>query len=135
MSNENLQQQLLTSLRVSSELMKRAQAAEEKLQKLASAINSEIPATVDALVSGGRITADEKDSVSHGLQDPVTGLQLMRKLAFHRNDKETVEPIGKPVGKGGQVKTANARYLGEHVADWDETNGGRAFRDILMGSV
>jgi hypothetical protein len=129
MTPQTLQKTLLLA-RTAGELIKRAQEAAGQSQQKQAAINARIPATVDALTAGGRIYAEDKEAVSRGLQDHGTCLELLEKLAYHRNDSE-VATLGHPM-----VDTAPAkkiRYCGAQVSDWDDTEGGQAFRRIMMG--
>jgi hypothetical protein len=79
----------------------RIAAYEQQQEKIASAI----PAVVDALVSGERIedTEAQRTKIAEILQDPVQTLELLCKVAVHRNGSE--QSLGSPVDPG-QTKTA-----------------------------
>ena len=128
---QDIYQKTVLFARVTGELMKRAQAADEARQKQAEAIAKQIPITVEALRAGERIMESEKEAVAQGLSDPITALDLMAKLAYHKNSDE-LRPTGGPA-PGTQVKKASLHMCGAPVADWDATEGGQAFRRILMG--
>lgn len=76
------------------------QADEAQKQKIASMI----PAVVDALVAGERITDDQRTKAAEALRDPVKVLEILTKTALHRNTAERA--LGQPVA--GQTKTASA---------------------------
>lgn len=75
-------------------------ADEAQKQKIASMI----PAAVEALVSGERITEDQREKAAEALRDPVKALEILTKTALHRNTAERA--LGQPVV--GQTKTASA---------------------------
>lgn len=78
------------------------QEQEAQQQKIASLI----PAAVDALVAGERITEDQRTKAAEALRDPVKVLEILTKTALHRNTAERA--LGQPVP--GQTKTASAQY-------------------------
>lgn len=86
-----------------------AAAQAEQMQKVAALI----PGVVDDLVRFGRIESSERDDCARALADPVQTLELMRKLAVHRNAGEAavlgqvVDQHGRPAGAGGQQKRAS----------------------------
>lgn len=65
-----------------------------------------IPRVVDALVSGERITEDQREKAAQVLADPVQALEMLLKVAVHRNAGE--QSLGTPVD--GQTKQASAGY-------------------------
>lgn len=78
-------------------------AEEARRQKMASLI----PAAVDALVAGERIREDQRKQAAEMLRDPVQLMELLIKVAAHRNGSE--QPLGTPVGADGQpVKQSSA---------------------------
>jgi hypothetical protein len=82
-------------------LTKAAAALEEKTaqqDKIAAAI----PAAVKACVDNERIEPHQKEALEHALRDPVKAIELVTKLAAHRNAAE-MSRLGTPVG---QQKTA-----------------------------
>ena len=82
-----------------------AQLAEsEQREKEAAAL---IPRAVSALVSGERIedTEEQRTKAAEILRDPVQALELLCKVAIHRNTSEN--SLGAPVDSTGQTKTAS----------------------------
>ena len=125
-----IMQMALQLARINGELLKRAQEKEAQHQQKMAAVAARIPATVDALMAGERIFAEDKQAVSQGLTDPVVALDLMAKLAYHRNGDE-VTALGKTVSAA--APTNRFRVCGAPVADYDELESGRKFRQALLG--
>ena len=126
-------QKTLASVLVSNEISKRAQAVLREKRARDEKLSTLIPEVVAALEKNERIYGHQKEAVAKALQDPAAGLELLRDVACHRNAGE-VEAIGSGVGN---VKSASAKsnpYTGQKVADFDETDAGRAFRDRILGS-
>jgi hypothetical protein len=65
-----------------------------------------IPTAVDALVSGERIDEEQREKAAEALADPVRCLEILTKVAVHRNASERA--LGQPVAGDGQTKTAGA---------------------------
>ena len=80
-------------------LQKGAAAIEElaKIKQQQEKVASLIPAAVEAMASHGRINQDQRELATKALQDPVQTMQLLQKVAMHRNEKELATAIGKPV--------------------------------------
>jgi hypothetical protein len=78
-------------------------ATVEQQHKAAEAL---IPEVINALVSGERIedTEAQRTKAAEILRDPVQALELLCKVAVHRNAAEN--SLGAPVDPGGQTKTA-----------------------------
>lgn len=72
---------------------------EEQTEKLAALI----PAAVAACVEHERIEAHQKEALEKALHDPVRTMELVVKLAGHKNAAEMAR-LGTPVG---QQKTAS----------------------------
>jgi hypothetical protein len=67
---------------------------EEQTEKLAALI----PAAVAACVENERIEAHQKEALENALRDPVRAMELVVKLAGHRNAVE-MSRLGTPVGQ------------------------------------
>jgi hypothetical protein len=63
-----------------------------------------IPAAVEALIQNERIAPHQKEAAAEALRDPVRALELITKLAGHRNTAE--RQLGTPVPQDGQQKQA-----------------------------
>ena len=77
-------------------------AAAARDQKVAALI----PKVVDTMVQFERISPNEREKLASLLKDPVKVLELMIKVAGHRNVDE-LSRLGAPAGQG-QTKQANA---------------------------
>jgi hypothetical protein len=99
-------------------LVKYEKMAEEKKaedEKVAAAI----PTVVEALLRFNRIDATDKEACARALANPVEVLNLMKKLAAHRNATE-IASLGEQVdGQGnaanGQSKEASVEKRGGYV--------------------
>lgn len=90
-----------------------------------------IPAAVDALVSGERIDEDQREKAAEALSDPVKVLEILTKVAVHRNASESA--LGQPVGNG-QTKTAGANGNGQYDSLSDPHVGARTTK-VKQSSV
>lgn len=57
-----------------------------------------IPAAVKACVENERVEPHQKEALEHALRDPVKAIELVTKLASHRNAAE-MSRLGTPVGQ------------------------------------
>ena len=131
MADTTLAQKALLHLRVTNELLKRADARNAQLQQKQAAYAAKIPVTVEALLAGERIYDSEKQAVAKALEDPGQCMDLLAKLAYHRSPSE-VATLGKSAADvASSSPTITPRYVGEPVYDWDDTVAGRRFREIL----
>lgn len=97
-----LNQKVVDFVEASGTALAQAGEALEKQAAQQQACDELIPGVVDALASNGRIEPHEKEAAAAVLKDPVKALQLLTKVANHRNDAEQLQ-LGKP---NGQEKTA-----------------------------
>lgn len=71
-----------------------------------------IPDAVQAMLDNKRIDPEQKTAAIAALQDPVRALQILIKVAAHRNAEEKAQTIGRPVdsqfGKTGSVTPLGA---------------------------
>jgi len=132
MSTPTTAPKVLAHLRASNEVSKRYQALLEKTAAEKEAVKTAVDEAINALVSNERIFEHQKEAVIEKIASShVACIELIRDLAKHRNAAE-LDSIGTPVG--GQEKKASAtRHTGEHVANYDETESGQAFRQRLLG--
>lgn len=101
-SNNALVQKVIDYIGFSDAAMTKAasvltaqEAAQEKVARL-------IPEAVKACVENERIDAHQKEALAAALQDPVRAMELVIKLASHKNAAEMAR-LGTPVSS---VKTA-----------------------------
>ena len=98
-----------------NQALKIAGANEEAREKQAAACAKLIPNCVAALVKHERIDASEAEKCAQLLQDPVKTLELLTKLAEHRNTAEQ-QQLG--TGIGGEKKA-------DHTAAGAQVGRGR----------
>ena len=130
MDKKAIYQATVDFVRVTGELMKRAQAAEEERKKQAAELARVIPEAVKAAVDNDKILNDEQDKVAEALKDPVKAVTLLRDVCRHRPEKRAADTIGKPVGPGS---TTQPHVRGAKTASWDDTPQGARFREQIMG--
>ena len=101
-SNNALVQKVIDYIGFSDAAMTKAasvltaqEAAQEKVARL-------IPEAVKACVQNERIEAHQKEALAAALQDPVRAMELVIKLASHKNSAEMAR-LGTPVSS---VKSA-----------------------------
>jgi len=139
MSNQQAPK-VLAFAAAANEVSKRYQTLKEKVaatEKQAAAEADQLKAgaekATEAMLEHERIFGHQKEAVAERLSDPEGGhaacLELIPDLAAHRNAAE-VAAIGSPVGP---EKKASARMTGAPTADFDETEAGQKFRQILSG--
>ena len=125
-------EKLFAFVRVANEGLKRYQDVLEKQSADQAAATKMAAAAVKACVDHERIFEQQKDAVMNKLASShVACLEFIRDLAAHRTSNE-LGSIGTPVGT--TEKSANFRAVtGAQVADFDETDAGRKFRERLLG--
>jgi hypothetical protein len=132
MSNSAQEQKLLAYLRLSNEANKRHQMLLDKIAAEKQAVDAATPQAVQACVEHDRIFGHQKEAVAQSLKTShAKCLEFIAGLAKHRNANE-LDAIGTQLGN---EKTASARprVTGARIADHDETDAGRKFREKLMG--
>jgi hypothetical protein len=80
----------------SNQAVKLAAAAQTAMEKQAADCKALIPACVAALVKHERIDPSEAEKCAKVLENPVQVLQLLTKLAEHRNTAEK-QSLGTPI--------------------------------------
>lgn len=130
----NAGEKVLTYVKLSNELQRRSHGQQQEKQAAEAKRPDLIKKAVDALVAHERIREEQRGVVSQALGDHNSALEMLEKLAHHRNTTE-VDPIGHEIPKGGgTVKQANHGPVGSPVANYDERESGRRFRDRIMGA-
>jgi len=125
-------EKLFAFVRVANEGLQRYQNILEKQSASLSAAQKMAATAVKACVDHERIFEHQKEAVMSKLASShVACLEFIRDLAAHRTSNE-LGSIGTPVGQ--TEKSANFRAVtGAQVADFDETEAGRKFRERLLG--
>lgn len=132
MSQNVKAEKLFAFMRVANEGLKRYQDILEKQSAEKQAAKARAAEAVKACVDHERIFSHQKEAVMDKLASSHEAcLEFIRDLAAHRNASE-LDSIGVPVG--GE-KTASVRVVtGAQVADYDETEAGRKFRERLLSA-
>jgi hypothetical protein len=99
----SVEQKVVDLIGYTNQVVKQAAAADTAREKQAADCAALIPACVDALIKHERIDASEREKVAAALRSPTTAIQLLTKLAGHRNTAE--QRLGTP---HGETKTAAA---------------------------
>ena len=115
-TNNTLIQKIVDYIGFSDAAMTKAAATEATLVEQNEKIARLVPDAVKACVENERIEPHQKEALAAALQDPVRTMELVIKLASHRNAAE-MSRLGTPVG---QSKTAgydpsrslNSAYVG-----------------------
>lgn len=100
-----LAEKVLEQIRVSDTILQKAAAAEKQQEEKKAAVAARIPEVVDALLRNERIQPSQQEKLAGLLEDPAKVLELMIKVADHRNADE-VAKLGQ--GVAGSEKTAGA---------------------------
>ena len=103
-SGMTLAEKVLEQIRVSDTVLQKAAAAEKTQQEKQAEVAARIPDVVDALLRNERIQPSQQEKLAGMLHDPVKVLELMVKVADHRNADE-VAKLGQ--GVVGGEKTAS----------------------------
>lgn len=116
---------------VTGELLRRAQSSRNEKVANQSRVQQLIPQAVSALVKHARIEEHQAKEVTAALNDHAVAIELLTKVAKHRNAEEQIA-IGKPQAEKTAAAIAESkRALGQRPANWDETPEGRKFRERL----
>lgn len=86
--------------------LKHADAIVAASEKRAASYKAAIPAAVDALIKHERIREDQRTKCAEALSDPAKALELLVKVAGHRNAAEMAS-LGTAID-AGTTKTAAA---------------------------
>lgn len=96
-NTNTLVQKIIDYIGYSDAAMTKAAAALHAQEAQAEKIASLIPAAVKACVENERIEPHQKEALEQALHDPVSTMELVVKLASHRNSAE-LSRLGTPVG-------------------------------------
>ena len=88
---------LVEFLAVSDAAMQKAAAAEREAEKMANAVDAVLPQVIDVLVQFGRINHSEREKTAKALKNHATALELLARVAGHRNAEE-MSKLGSAAG-------------------------------------
>ena len=107
-SGLNLAEKVIEHINVSHHALEKAAAAEDAANVKQAEVAALIPQVVDTMIQHERITPNQREKLAEMLADPAKALELMIKVASHRNADELAK-LGTGVAGDGQVKTAQAQ--------------------------
>lgn len=102
-TTNKLVQKIVDYIGFSDAAMSKAAAVLESQREQTEKLAQLVPAAVEACVENERIEPHQKEALATALRDPVRAVELVIKLAGHRNAAE-ISRIGTPVGA---TKAAN----------------------------
>jgi hypothetical protein len=103
----SLAEKVIEGIKISDTALQKAAAAEESQREKQARVSALIPQVVDTMVKYERVSEGQREKLAEMLQDPATALELIIKVAGHRN-REEVSRLGSGVDVNGQTKTASA---------------------------
>ena len=106
-----LAEKVVQQIQVSDIALQKAAAAEKAASAKQAEVAALIPQVVDTMVQHERITPAQREKLAEMLRDPAKTLELMIKVAGHRNADE-LSRLGSGVTGDGQTKTASAQGRG-----------------------
>lgn len=108
-----LPEKVIAHVEVTSTALEKAAAAEQARTEKQAEVSALIPKVCDVMLEHDRITPQQREKLAEMLADPVKVLELMIKVAGHRNQDELAR-LGSGVdpNQPGQVKTAGASANG-----------------------
>ncbi len=109
-----LPEKVIEHVQVTSTALEKAAAAEMARIEKQAEVDALIPKVCDVMLEHERITPQQREKLAEMLKDPVKVLELMVKVAGHRNQDELAR-LGSgvdPNSQSGQTKTAGASANG-----------------------
>lgn len=107
-----LPEKVIEHVQVTSTALEKAAAAEQARTEKQAEVDALIPKVCDVMLEHERITPQQREKLAEMLKDPVKVLELMIKVAGHRNQDELAR-LGSGVDPSqGQVKTAASNAQG-----------------------
>lgn len=103
-----LPEKVIEQIRISDIGLQKAAAAEQAQQAKQAQVEALIPQVVDTMIRHERITPNQREKLAGMLRDPAQVLELMIKVAGHRNADE-LSRLGVSVNPDSQEKTAADR--------------------------
>lgn len=105
MPDMTLPERIVDYIGFSDAAMEQAATFQKGVAEKQAAAKALIPEVVEVLVQHERIKDNERDKAAAALADPVQALEILKKVAGHRNRQE-MGTLGQ--GVDGQTKTASA---------------------------
>lgn len=102
-----LQEKMVHQVGFANAALEKAAAFKTAQEKVAADCAALIPDTVKALIANERILPGQEKEAAEALKDPRRALQILTKVAAHRNASEANQ-LGHGVDAKGNTKTASA---------------------------
>lgn len=96
--NKDIAQSVIDYIGYSDAALTKAASVIEAQEAVKEKVASLIPAAVEACVENERVEAHQKEALAEALTDHAQAIELLTKLAAHRNDAEQAPRLGTPVG-------------------------------------
>ncbi len=130
LSEMTTEQKIVEYATLTSASLEKAAAFYQQKQATDAAVADRIPAVVKAMVDHQRIEPGQAEKLAQALADPAKALDILLKVAGHRNDAEVAAEqtrLGRPQGDAATVKTGGARqpFTGQR-------NPGHAGSDLAL---
>jgi len=100
-----LPEKIVEFIGYSQAALEKAAALVADHEKKASALTECRKKAVEAMIEHERVRPDQRAKLAEALQDPVRALELLAKVAGHRN-REELAHLGNGVDGNGRVKAA-----------------------------
>lgn len=108
-----LNHKLVDYVTMTSAAMEKVAEEEQARRAKAAEVAAMIPVAVKAMVDNERIKAAQADRLAALLEDPAQALDLLAKVAAHRNSAEVADDavrLGRPTGDAPSATTKRASH-------------------------
>lgn len=109
MANLLFEEKVIDTFQAAAAALEKAEASERDKQAQAHRLASRVPEAVDALIRHGRFESDAREKLAVALQDPEKVMEILIKVAAHRNVEESSH-LGAPVPAAPNTRTKAAAY-------------------------
>lgn len=136
MANTSLQSRTLQYVRITGELLKRAQQDAQEKQAAAVALAKPIQDAVAALSAIEYIQPDQTAKVAEALaSSPLAAVELLRNFAQRvQTEKSASLGIGVKSASAAAAEPAAIGPVDARITDFDQTQAGREFREGFLGA-
>lgn len=123
----SLAEKVIQHVKLTDFALEKAASAEKQATEKQAQVAAIIPRVVDAMVQHERIFPAQREKLAEMLKDPAAALELMIKLAGHRNPEEAAK-LGSGVPANGQTKQAGVANYDPASSLTDPNVGARTTR-------
>lgn len=110
------QTDLLNTFAAYGAMIEKTSAMLEEKKAQDNKIAALVPQAVESLLANERIEPGQKEAAALALQDPVRALEILIKVAYHRNQTEKAK-IGSPVAPRQKTASASNSLTSSYVGD------------------